>query len=103
MKHEVVLKELRRCGKLSVVILSGSFMGDTARPADVVIAGDDMSVARLDAAMKRLETTLGREIRYAHFTPAELRYRLTVQDRLLRDTLDYPHVVLLDKSQILYA
>ena len=100
MKHEIVLKELRRCGKISVVVLSGSFMGDPSRPADVIVAGEDINVARLDAATKRLETELGREIRYAHFTPAELRYRMTVQDRLIRDTFDYPHTILLDKARL---
>src|SRR3989344_4479321 len=47
------------------------------------------------------ETAPGREIRYAVFSTPEFRYRLTIQDRLIRDTLDYPHLVLLDKTRLL--
>jgi len=100
MRYEAVLEAVKKCGRVSVVVLSGTFMGDPSRPADMIVAGDDVKVPRLEAATKRLESTLGREIRYACFPTAELRYRMTVQDRLIRDTLDYPHLVLLDRAQI---
>ncbi len=98
MRYEAILDTLRGAGKLSTIVLSGNFMGDATRPADLLIAGDSLNGSRLAAAIKKLEPSLGREIRYAFFTIPELRYRLTVQDRLVRDTLDYPHLVLLDRA-----
>ena len=101
MRYEQIVDALRRSGKLSTVILSGSFMGDLSRPADILLAGDSLNEKRLEVAVKELEPLFGRELRYAAFTTPEFRYRLTVQDRLIRDTLDYPHLILLDRSRLL--
>jgi DNA-binding Lrp family transcriptional regulator len=101
MQHDVLMQALRRTGKLATVILSGAFMGDPSRPADLLVAADAFNERRLDEAVRGLEPAFGREIRYAAFTTPEFRYRLTVQDRLIRDTLDYPHLVLLDRTRML--
>lgn len=99
--YENIVTALKRGGKISAVIISGTFMGDDSRPADLVVAADALNERRLEQAIKSLEPAFGREIRYAAFSTPEFRYRLTVQDRLIRDTLDFPHVVLLDKTRML--
>ena len=101
LQHDEVLETLKRSGKLSAVILSGFFVGDASRPTDILVAGEQVNQRRLEASMKSLEPLFGREVRYAAFTTPEFRYRLTVQDRLVRDTLDFPHVVLLDRAAVL--
>lgn len=101
MQYSTVVPALKRSGKIATVVLSGSFMGDPSRPADMLIAGDTLNERRLEEAIKHLEPQFGREIRYAVFSTPEFRYRLTVQDRLIRDTLDFPHIVLLDKTRLL--
>lgn len=100
-QYDVVLDALKRTGKLGVVILSGTFLGDNTRPVDLLVAAESLSEARLESAVRRLEPMFGREIRYAAFSTPEFRYRLTVQDRLIRDTLDYPHTILLDRGHLL--
>lgn len=106
IQHESIMQALKRAcpargAKLSAVILSGSFMGDPSRPADLLVAADTYNERRLDDAIRNLEPSVGREIRYAAFSTPEFRYRLTIQDRLIRDTLDFPHVVLLDRTRLL--
>ena len=101
VRYEHVVTALRRTGKLSTLVLSGSFMGDPTRPADIILAGDALNQRRLESAVRGLESAFGRELRYASFSTPEFRYRLTVQDRLLRDTLDFPHLVLLDRARLL--
>jgi len=101
MRYENILSALKPCGKLGAVVLSGSFVGDATRPVDILVAADELSERRLEHAIKALEPVFGRELRYASFTLPELRYRLTIQDRLVRDTLDFPHVILLDRAKIL--
>ena len=95
------IRNAQPCGKLGTLVLSGSFTGDATRPVDILLAGEDLSENRLELALKSLELAFGRELRYAAFTTPELRYRLTIQDRLVRDTLDFPHLVLLDRAKIL--
>lgn len=101
MKHESIVSGLKGVGRVGVVVISGSFLGDASRPADLIIVGDGLQAGRLERAVRALEAAWGREIRYAAFPSAEFRYRLTVQDRLIRDILDFPHRVLLDKGNIL--
>lgn len=101
VRHEKIVSALRRGGRLAAVILSGHFLGDPSRPADLIVAADAFNEHRLEQAVRQLEPMFGREIRYAAFSTPEFRYRLTIQDRLIRDTLDYPHVVLLDKTRML--
>lgn len=100
-QHKAIVEALKHSGKLATIILSGNFLGDPTRPADLIVAADVLNEKRLETAVRALEPRLGREIRYAAFTTPELRYRLTVEDRLIRDTLDYPHIVLLDKAHLL--
>lgn len=97
---EEIVAALKRVGKLSVVALSGVFVGDSSRPADLVVAADTLKEKRLERAVRELEPKIGRDIRYAAFTTDEFRYRLTIRDRLIRDTFDYPHVILIDRMQL---
>ena len=101
VSHSSIILALKGSGRLAAVILSGSFVGDPTRPADLIIAADGLNEGRLERAIRTLEPEFGREIRYAAFSTTEFRYRLTVQDRLIRDTLDYPHLVLLDRARLL--
>ena len=96
-----ILSGLKGSGRFVTVVLSGSFMGDPSRPADLLVAADGLNEKRLEAAVRDLERRFGREIRYAAFSGPEFRYRLTIQDRLIRDTLDFPHLVLLDRTRLL--
>lgn len=101
IRYANILNALKNSGRLSVVIVSGCFMGDLTRPADMIVVADNLNEARLEHAIKALEPLFGREIRYASFSTPEFQYRLTIQDRLIRDTLDYPHIVLLDRARLL--
>ncbi|OGG45614.1 hypothetical protein A2673_00045 [Candidatus Kaiserbacteria bacterium RIFCSPHIGHO2_01_FULL_50_13] len=99
--YRKVVTALREAGRLSAIVLSGYFMGDPSRPIDLLVAADSVKEDRLEQAVKGLELVFGREIRYAVFSTPEFRYRLTIQDRLIRDTLDYPHLALLDRTNLL--
>jgi len=101
MEYDEIVTSLQRSGKISVVILSGTFMGDSTRPADIIIVADVLNDKRLESAVHELEPIFGHEIRYAAFTTNEFRYRMSVHDRLIRDTLDYPHLTLLDRVRML--
>lgn len=101
LKPECIVDALKKSGKITTIILSGSFMGDSSRPADLVVAADSFDERRIEQAVRSLEPLCGREIRYAAFSTLEFRYRMTVQDRLIRDTLDYPHEIIFDKGKVI--
>ena len=95
----MLLEKLRRVGRLRLVIMSSTFMSARSGDAkiDLLLVGDSFDGKKMDAVLASIESERGREIRYAAFSPREYAYRLDVQDRLIRDLLDYPHQVLLDK------
>lgn len=99
--HDVVLDALKRSGTLSLVVLSGTFVEDDARPLDILIAAISPNEKGIERAVRTLEGLFGKELRYAIFSLSELRYRMTIQDRLLRDTFDFRHTVLLDRARLL--
>lgn len=96
-----VERAIRGAGKMSAIVLSGVFIGDHRRPADLLLVADSVNEKRLEKALRSFEPKYGREIRYTVFSTPEFRYRLTINDKLLRDTLDYPHRILLDKKNLI--
>jgi len=100
-RFDDVDRALRHAGRFSAIVLSGVFLGDLQRPADLIIVGDAVNEKRLENAVRSFEPRYGREIRYAVFSTPEFRYRLTIHDKLVRDTLDYPHRILLNKHNLL--
>ncbi len=84
-------------GKINLFIVSGIFMHDNDRMADLIIAGDRLDRKTIEAEIKKLESEIGKELRYALFDTEEFMYRLKMYDKLLRDILDYPHEKIVNK------
>ncbi len=95
-----IIDALKRSGRLAVAVLSGGFVGDPTRPVEILVVADNSDEDRLDFDIRALESSLGRGIRYAAFSTHEFQYRLTIHDKLIRDTLDYPHIILFDKLHV---
>jgi DNA-binding Lrp family transcriptional regulator len=96
-----VERALRGAGKMNAIVLSGVFIGDMRRPADLLLVADSVNEKRLEKVLRGFEPKYGREIRYTIFSTPEFRYRMTINDKLVRDTLDYPHRLLLNKNNLI--
>lgn len=99
-EYDAVEKALKRTGRLTALVLSGVFVGDLTRPTDLLVVGDYLHEERLEKVIRSFELHYG-EIRYAVFSTPEFRYRLTIKDRIIRDTLDYPHRLLINKGNLI--
>lgn len=95
-----MLERLRTVGQIKLVILSGIFMGEWGQRLDVLVIGDKIHERKLRDTMRTLEADIGREIHYAFLPSADFLYRINMNDKLLRDVLDYPHTVVLDKLHV---
>jgi predicted nucleotidyltransferase len=95
-----IIAMLKRAGSLRLVVLSGMFSGAVESKIDLLVVGDKLDDKTLDSNVHKLEAELGRELRFACFTTEDFRYRVGVYDRLIRDVLDFPHRVLVDKIGI---
>ncbi|HEX9609017.1 MAG TPA: hypothetical protein VGA06_02295 [Candidatus Paceibacterota bacterium] len=93
-------KKLTKAGRLKLVVLSGVFVGDFGSRVDLLVVGDRLRRPVLERVIRDFELEVGREISYAAFSTSDFRYRLSMQDRLLRDTFDFAHSTVLDRLGI---
>jgi DNA-binding MarR family transcriptional regulator len=95
-----LLKHLRGVGKVQVLVAAGAFIREFDRRLDVLVAVEKLNPSKIEHAIRNLEAELGLEIKYAAFTTSDLRYRIGMHDKLIRDVFDYPHEMIVDKVHI---
>src|SRR5665213_1956105 len=86
-----IVSSMRGLGILKFVVLSGIFLGEWNGALDMLIVGDKMHERKLYEQIKKLESELGRELRFSLLSTENFLYRLNMNDRLIRDIIDYPH------------
>lgn len=97
LNRGAILKKISKTGRLKILILTGLFKEIGESPVDMLIVGDNLKTGALDTVVKNIEAEAGREIRYCALDSQDFRYRLGIGDRLIRDVLDYPHEIVLDR------
>lgn len=95
-----IVEHVRKAGTLKMVILSGIFLGDWDSLLDVFIVGDRIKEKKLREEIRKLEAEIGKEIRFTLLNTDEFFYRLNLNDKLVRDILDYPHSIVYDRLDI---
>jgi len=94
-----MLKRIKGLGRIKLVVLSGIFMRPDRELSrtDLLVVGDDVSQKRLENFLKQLEAEVGCEIQYSLLSSDEFNYRRKMLDRFLRDVLERPNEVLINK------
>ncbi len=97
-----VIGSLKGVGVLKLIIVSGFLAGAESNPSGVelLIVGDKLNEKKIAHILRSVEAEQGREITYALFSVKDFTYRMEIYDRLIRDVLDYPHQVLLDRLRV---
>lgn len=95
-----ILARVRPSGSLKALILSGIFVGEWESNLDLLVVGDKIKERKLKDALRKLESEIGKEIRYAFLSSEDFLYRLNMNDKLVRDVLDYSHKIVLDRLNI---
>jgi hypothetical protein len=98
-RHHV--KKMTKIGRLKLVIFSGLFKEQNEATLDILIVAEGAKKNITDTVMSSIEAEIGKEIRYAVLDSEDFKYRLGVGDKLIRDVLDYPHEVVLDRLSVL--
>ena len=99
-RGEDLYEALRACGAIKLIAIAGVFMGEWDGRLDVLVVGDRLNEKKLRAAVRRLESEIGKELRYATLPTGDFLYRLDMHDKLVRDILDYPHKIVFDRLDI---
>lgn len=103
---ERVLEHIQSLPRLKTVLLAGFFtskLGMAAIPFSTTQSPIDMLLIfekvpnQVNEIVTELERNLGRELRYAALDQEDFKYRHSIGDKLIRDVLDFDHIVAMDK------
>jgi len=97
---KTLLKHMRKVGPLDFLACAGVFMREFDRRLDVLIGMKKVATPKVEVAIRALEAELGIEIRYAILATEDLKYRVGMYDKLIRDVFDYRYQILVDKVGI---
>ncbi len=100
MSPDQLMRLIRSTGRMRLIVASGFFMHNWEQRLDLLVVGDKIDEDALAQAIRTYEIEAGRELSYACLSTEDFYYRSSIQDRLIRDVFDYPHLVLLDKIDI---
>jgi len=97
LENKAVIKRLEKAGRIKAIVVSGIFTGQADSRLDLFVIGDNVRTSSMDRIVRGIESDMGKDIRYAVLSAPDFAYRVSMNDKLVRDVLDYPHTILLDK------
>ncbi|MFH1392355.1 MAG: hypothetical protein ABIG90_01565 [bacterium] len=97
---EKILKQLKKIGKLKLIILSGVFVNTDNTRVDLFMVGEVIHKRKLETLLKNLEAEVGKEIDYVIMDSSEFRYRKNMFDKFVLEMLEGPKQILLDRVGI---
>jgi predicted nucleotidyltransferase len=97
---EDVAARFKNCGQLKLIVVSGIFIDESDSRVDILIVGEKLKKPAIETALRRIEAELGKELTYGVLETPEFEYRFGIYDKFIRDILDYPHLVVLNKLNL---
>ena len=91
--------DMKALGNIELAVLTGQFTRDETSGVDLLIVGD-VNQNALNKYVSELETSEGKEIRYALMTSEEFYYRRQIKDRFITAVLESKKQVLVDKNNV---
>lgn len=82
---------------LQLVIITGIFLKENRSPVDLLIVSKKQKNSKILRLIKKIESQVGKEIRWSLMTIDEFNYRFGMNDRFLKDIFDHPHKNIIDK------
>jgi len=89
--------EFKSIKGIQAIIFSGNITDNSRSEVDIVAVGNKVDEKKFEALLKKLGFQTGFELSYILLTPAEYEYRQEMNDRLIRNILDFEHVIILGK------
>lgn len=95
-QDDYVSRLIKKLPNARLIILSGIFTLQPTLPVDLLIVGENIGRVRLDSILSEIENLIGMEIGYAVMSQSDYEHRRLLNDRVIRDILDYPHLPVLN-------
>ncbi|PIS13754.1 MAG: hypothetical protein COT67_00075, partial [Candidatus Tagabacteria bacterium CG09_land_8_20_14_0_10_41_14] len=92
-----LIRKISKTGRIKLIILGGVFIQSENSRIDILVVGNKVNKNTLERALKEIEAEVGKELTYALLAEKDFVYRLGIYDKFIRDILDYPHQIVVDK------
>lgn len=92
-----IAKRIGKTGKIKLIIVSGVFIQSDDSRIDLLVVGDEIKERALKSVVQTMESEIGKELKFTSLKTEDFKYRHSICDRLIRDVLDYPHDIIVDK------
>ncbi len=104
---EKILERLNSLSKLKTVLLSGFFTAPIGKNKNDFSSSSSSSIdlllvfekvpANVENIISDLEFSIGKELSYCALDQNDFKYRHSIGDKLIRDVLDFEHIIALDR------
>lgn len=96
-----ITKIIQKFGAIKLLILTGILVGDDEmQEVDLLIVGNKIKEKKLANFITELEADFGKELNYLVLSEKDFQYRYSMMDRLIRDIMEAPKNILIDKLGI---
>ncbi len=96
MKKEDLISRFKTLGKVKLLVISGILIKQEGSRVDLLIVGDALKKGAIEKTIRGIEAELGKELTYSILSTDDFFYRFNMQDKLIRDILEYPHEKVID-------
>jgi len=96
-RNDEILSKFKNVGRVKCLIVAGVFIQAEGSRIDILMVGDNLKKPSIEHVLHGMEAEVGKELSYSIMDTTEFKYRFGMYDKFVRDILDYPHEVLLDK------
>lgn len=91
---------LKKVGRIKLVVVCGILLKDSRSPADLLIVADKIQKSKIARIVKKIESNVGKEIRWSLMTMKEFNYRTEIHDRFLKDIFSYSFKEIIGKLNL---
>jgi hypothetical protein len=95
-----VASRFKGAGNIKIIVIAGVFLDEPDSRVDILIVGDKLNKASIQNSLRHIEAELGKELTYSVMDTPEFEYRYGIYDKFVRDILDYPHMVVVNKLNL---
>ena len=97
LDKKALAERFKATGRIKRFIVSGIFLDEPKARVDILIVGESINRQKAEKVFESLSSELGREVVYSIMDTEEYEYRYKMYDKFLRDIVDMPHEVVIDK------
>jgi predicted transcriptional regulator len=84
-------------GRIKLFLVSGVFLGEKKSRVDILIVGEAIKRPKAEKVFEALSAEIGRDVTYSIMDVDEYEYRVKMYDKFIRDIIEMPHEMVIDK------